>query len=437
MIVLFLLSVAAIVTVIDLVTGVAYVWLSDTESSLSTVPREVYGGAALFVIAVIVVVSLVNIARLAEGGARLARLMGAREVVAGTTDPLERRFLNIVEEMAIASGVRLPQAFVMDREGAINAFAAGWNVSGSVVVVTRGALEKLTRDELQGVIAHEFSHILNGDMALNIRMIGVLAGIVAIGSIGQFLMRAAGEADDLRSAIPFFVAGLAVFVVGYIGLFFARLIKAAASREREFLADASAVQFTRNPDGLAGALDQIGASGAGTRIIARYAEEASHMFFGQSVNVRLKSLFATHPPLEERIRLIHPRFVAEDYRHRRAAGLALAEAVASAEPSEPAAPAGRRAADFGTAWGRSATQSLELVGALDAGKVDYAARLLAALPAELRQAVRTPDGACAALLALLLAPKEEVMRGQLAALENAASPSSRRALPRPRRSRAT
>jgi Zn-dependent protease with chaperone function len=418
MVFLFVLAVAAIVSVIDLLVGLAYGFFSEPALGLRQVPREIYAGAALVVIGVIVVVSIVNIVRLAEGGARLARLVGGREVAAATDDPLERRFLNVVEEMAIASGVRVPQAFVMDREPAINAFAAGWSVSGSVVAVTRGALEHLTRDELQAVVAHEFSHILNGDMALNVRMIGVLAGIVAIGSIGQFFMRAAAEADDWRGAIPFFVGGLAIFVVGYIGLFFARLIKAAASREREFLADASAVQFTRNPEGIAGALDQIGAAATGSRIIARYAEEMSHMFFGRSVKVRLAGLFDTHPPLDERIRRVHPRFDAADYRSRRAAGLSQPGAKGT-EASLPLVPAGRRAADIGTAWGRSATESVLLVGSLDAAKVGYASRLLGALPGALRDSVRTADGACAVLLALLLAPKEEVMQQQLEALKAA------------------
>jgi len=415
MVALFLLSVVAIVLVVDLVIGTGYVWLAEGSThGLAGVPRGVYAAGAALVLAVILGVTVVNVVRLAEGGAKLASLIGAREVPAQTADPLERRFRNIVEEMAIASGVRVPRAFVMDNERSINAFAAGWSVSASVVAVTRGALEKLTRDELQAVVGHEFSHILNGDMALNVRMIGVLAGIVAIGSIGTFLMRAAGEADDWRGAVPFFVAGLAVFVVGYVGLFFARLIKAAVSRQREFLADASAVQFTRNPEGIAGALDQIGASGAGTRIVARYAEEMSHMFFGASVKVRL---FDTHPPLEERIRRALPSFQAEDYRKRRELGLAPPPPVM--EASGNAQPAGRRAADIATAWGRTPAQSALLVGGLDGTKVEYAARLLGALPSALRETVRTPDGACAVLLALLLAPKEEVMRQQLQALEAA------------------
>src|SRR6185503_11161541 len=252
---------------------------------------SVWGSASVVTFVVILVVSLVNVVGLAGGGAKLASMMGARAVASATRDPLERRLLNIVEEMAIASGVRLPQVYVMDKEKGINAFAAGWSVSGAVVAVTRGTLETLTRDELQGVIGHEFSHILNGDMGLNVRMIGVLAGIVAIGSVGGFVMRNAFEADDVRAAIPIFLVGLAIFIVGYTGLFFARLIKASVSRQREFLADASSVQFTRNPDGIAGALDQIRASGAGTLIQGRYAEDMSHMFFGQSVKMKLAGLF--------------------------------------------------------------------------------------------------------------------------------------------------
>ncbi|HUQ74883.1 MAG TPA: M48 family metallopeptidase [Burkholderiales bacterium] len=420
MVCLFILSVAAIVLAVDLVAAGVYLWVADlppqVRPSLQLVPGVVYAGAALLTVLVIGAVSIVNIVRLAEGGAKLARMVAARPVAGDTQDPLERRLLNIVEEMSIASGVRVPQVFVMDAERGINAFAAGWSVSGSVVAVTRGTLERLTRDELQGVVAHEFSHILNGDMALNIRMIGVLAGIVALGSIGEFLMRVGRDSDDLRSGAPLFVGGLALLAIGYIGLFFARLIKAAVSRQREFLADASAVQFTRNPDGIAGALDQIAESGAGTLIQARYAEEMSHMFFGQSVRMHLADLFDTHPPLGERIRRVHPQFLKYDYRKRRSAS------VPAPEPAAPAAeatvpPAGRRAADLGTAWGRSASQSLALVGALDANKVDYAGRLIDRLPAGLRESLRTADGACAALLALLLAPKAEVMQQQLDAMK--------------------
>jgi hypothetical protein len=287
-----------------------------------------------------------------------------------------------------------------------------------VVAVTRGTLETLNRDELQGVIGHEFSHLLNGDMRLNIRMIGVLAGIVFIGAIGEFMMRS----SDTRSKESggFFAAGLALFLVGYIGLFFARLIKAAVSRQREFLADASSVQFTRNPDGIAGALDQIRASARGTLIDNRRAEDMSHMFFGQGIRVRLAGLFDTHPPLDERIERVNPRFQRTAYRQRRptpeTAAVGAPQAAGFAGGSAPPADAGgQRASDLGYAWGRSADESAALVGTLDAGRLDFAQRLIAALPAGLRERLGDPDDARAAIVALLLAPKPEVMEEQLAA----------------------
>src|SRR3954464_4154797 len=298
----------------------------------------------------IFVVSLIHIARLGGGGAAVAAMAGARPLASNTTDPLERRLVNIVEEMAIASGVRVPQVYVMDNESGINAFAAGWDVSGAVVAVTRGALETLNRDELQGVVGHEFSHILNGDMRLNIRMLGVLAGIVFIGSVGAFGMRSAGEADDIRAAAALFVIGLSLFIVGYVGLFFGRLIKAAVSRQREYLADASSVQFTRNPDGIAGALDQIRGSPRRALISARCAEDFSHMFFGESLRQRFGGLLATHPSLDARIARVNPRFQPSSYRKHRPAQAAEVPAAAVGLAGE-AASVGRRAGDAGAAWG--------------------------------------------------------------------------------------
>jgi Zn-dependent protease with chaperone function len=350
-------------------------------------------------------------------------MVGARRISPETRDPLERRFLNIIEEMAIASGVRVPSAYIMDGEQGINAFAAGWDVSGAVVAVTRGTLQTLTRDELQGVIGHEFSHILNGDMRLNIRMIGVLAGIVFIGSIGGFIMRSIGQSRDRKDSASggIFAVGLALFIIGYVGLFFARLIKAAVSRQREFLADASSVQFTRNPDGIAGALDRIRASTA--LISNRRAEDLSHMFFGQSIKVWFGGLFDTHPALDERIKRVHPGFQPSKYRTKReteapqpAAGADTAFGRAAGFAGSAGQSEGRRVADVGAAWGRSAGESARLVGTVDGAKVDYAARLLASLPMQLREDLRNADGARAALVALLLAPKDDVMQQQLEAL---------------------
>ncbi len=420
MVVLFLLAVVAIVLGIDLLVAALYLMFEDAPAA--AVPREVWLVTSLVTFGIVFFVSLVNVFKLAGGGATVAKLMGGRQVASNTQDRLERRLLNIVEEMSIASGVRMPQVYIMDKENGINAFAAGWSVSGAVVAVTRGTLEKLTRDELQGVIGHEFSHILNGDMGLNIRMVGVLAGIVAIGSIGGFIMRNAFEgSDDIRAAIFLFVVGLIVFTIGYTGLFFARLIKAAVSRQREFLADASSVQFTRNPDGIAGALDQIRASGAGTLIHGRYAEDMSHMFFGQSIKVKLAGLFDTHPPLEERIRRVHPGFQLTPYRQKRQAGADLSPGASGFAGAESTAvpPSGRRQVDNGTAWGRSAGESAALVGSMQPGKIDTAAQLLAALPPGLRESLREADGASAAIVSLLLAPKAEVMREQLDALKKA------------------
>jgi Zn-dependent protease with chaperone function/uncharacterized tellurite resistance protein B-like protein len=420
MVVLFLLAVVAVVLSVVAVLAVLYAGSHGDftragppvpwAERLRQVPASVYLWGTLLTAGLIFAVSAINVARLAGGGPAVARMVGARAVAPDTGDPLERRLVNVVEEMAIASGVRVPAVYVMDGERGINAFAAGWDVSGAVVAVTRGTLETLTRDELQGVVAHEFSHILNGDMRLNIRLLGVLAGIVFIGAIGEFVIRSARGSRDKGSY--FWLAGLALFVIGYVGLFFARLIKSAVSREREFLADASSVQFTRNPDGIAGALDQIGLASEGALVRSRYAEDLSHMFFGQSVRARLGGLFDTHPPLGERIRRVHPRFDAAHYREARAAAVRPVAAPAGLAASRE----GRRAGDLGTAWGRSAAESMGLVGTLDAGDVDYAARVLEALPAALREELRQPAGAAAVTVALLLSPAEEVMAQQLAAI---------------------
>jgi Zn-dependent protease with chaperone function len=405
MVLLFALAVIAVVVAVDVVLGALYVW-----SAGAAAPASVYVAGALATAALILCVSLFNVARLAEGGAAVARMIGARRVPPGSADPLERRLRNVVEEMAIASGVRVPEVYIMDGERGINAFAAGWDISSAVVAVTRGTLQNLTRDELQGVVAHEFSHILNGDMRLNVRMLGVLAGIVFIGSVGEFVMRSVRGSRDSKG---FILVGLALFVIGYVGLFFARLIKAAVSRQREFLADASSVQFTRNPDGIAGALDQIRASGAGTLIDNRYAEEMSHMFFGAAVRMRLAALFDTHPSLDERIRRVHPKFQRSEYRAKRVSALPL-----ETQAPAPVEQKGRRAGDLATAWGRTPEQSAALVGTLDPGKVDFAACLLAALPERLRESLRSMEGARAAMLALLLAEPEDAMRAQLEAIGN-------------------
>jgi Zn-dependent protease with chaperone function len=438
MVLLFLLAVLGVVLAVNAVlAGVWIFGIADSgfvepgrRASLMTlirsVPPQLYLWGAVITVAIIFIVSAVNVVKLADGGEAVARMAGARRVSPETRDPLERRFLNIVEEMAIASGVRVPAAYIMDGENGINAFAAGWDVSGAVVAVTRGTLQTLTRDELQGVIGHEFSHILNGDMRLNIRMIGVLAGVLFIGAIGGFIMRSVGESRDSKASGGIFAVGLALFIIGYVGLFFTRVIKAAVSRQREFLADASAVQFTRNPDGIAGALDRIRASTA--LISNRRAEDMSHMFFGQGIKVWLGGLFDTHPALDERIKRVHPGFQPSAYRAKREAAapqasaggdVAFGRTAGFAGSAQPASSEGRRVADLGSDWGRSAGESARLVGTVASAHVDYAARLLGSLPQQLREELRNPEGGRAALVALLLAPKEDVMQQQLEAVRAA------------------
>lgn len=256
-------------------------------------------------LAVVVFGSLFKIAELSRGGSVVASQLGGRLLNPHSTDPDELKLRNIVEEMALASGVPVPEVYIMQEEEGINAFAAGFTTSDAVIGVTRGAIKHLNRDELQGVIAHEFSHILNGDMRLNLRLIGWIHGIICLAFIGNVLMRSQRFSSSKKNnGLPIILLGLGLMLIGSIGAFFGKLIKSAISRQREFLADAAAVQFTRNPNGIAGALKKIGGYAYGSQLQAAAAEEASHMFFSSGLN----SLMATHPPLAERIKMLDPQF---------------------------------------------------------------------------------------------------------------------------------
>ena len=310
----------AVISIVLMVNGVAmvansfmasrhhaYHYNSNWESApvLSFWDPELSAWVTLGTLAVIFLGSAYKTAALSEGGSAVAESLGGRLVSPNTSDPDERKLLNVVEEMSIASGVPMPKVYVLDEEDGINAFAAGHTPSDAAVSVTRNCMTKLTRDELQGVIGHEFSHILNGDMRLNIRLIGILFGIFCIATIGRILLQVRGSSRDRSSGIPMLI-GLLLMVVGGVGLFFGRLIQAAVSRQREFLADASSVQFTRNPAGLSGALQKIG--GYGSIMESPHASDASHMFFASGLSESFIGLMATHPPLEARIRAIDPNW---------------------------------------------------------------------------------------------------------------------------------
>ena len=389
----------------------------------------VAGGTLL----VILLGSLYKMAALKDGGEVVARLLGGRLVNPNTQDLDERVLLNVVEEMAIASGTPVPPVFLLDDERGINAFAAGFSPGNAVIGVTRGTVETLTRDELQGVIAHEFSHILNGDMRLNIRLMGVLHGILVIALIGYGILRGLQTVrvsrDSKKGGAGFIIAllalGVALLVIGYVGVFFGKLIKSALSRQREFLADASAVQFTRQPGGIAGALKRIGGLTAGSRVGHAQAESASHMFFGNAVRESFFNLMSTHPPLVDRIQRIEPTFdgtfpevtrvvrTARDL-HREERGAVrekAAEAIRARSGPEAKAAAGASAFAFQPA------EAVGTVGAPTSEHVTYAAALVSTLPADLVTTVREPLGAVATIYALLLGDDEQVRQAQLRYLQ--------------------
>ncbi|QYM79714.1 M48 family metallopeptidase [Horticoccus luteus] len=364
-------------------------------------------GVALGTLVVVALAAGYKWSQFSAGGSAVAENVGGRRVDPHTTDPAERRFLNVVEEMAIASGVPVPAAYVLDDEAAINAFAAGHTTSDAVVAVTRGTLQRLTRDELQGVVGHEFSHILNGDMRLNVRLAAFVFGILVIGLLGRGVIaslrytrvRSSRESKSGGGIAVIFVIGIALFIIGYIGYFFGRLIQAAVSRQREFLADASSVQFTRNPAGLTGALKKIGGLALGSKLDTTKSAEIGHFFFAQAFRSSFGGLWATHPPLSERIRAIDPAFDGQyspapevvDVRTESFASAGLGHR--SPAPLPPVIPGPLSPAAI-----------VASIGTLNAALVADAQTLLNSLPAGLRTAARTPNGAAALVCALLLDP---------------------------------
>lgn len=375
---------------------------------LGRVPAPVVYVTALAVGASILAVSAQRMWQLREGGVAVAELLGARRLAPGHCTAPERTLLNVVEEISIASGVAVPPVYCLDREDGINALAAGYSPHEAVLVVTQGALAKLTRDELQGMIAHEFSHVLNGDMALNIRLAAVTAGLMAFSSLGERLVytaahRARGASREARGAGALLAFGGAVMAfIGFPGAIAADAIRAAIAREREFLADAASVQFTRNPDAIAGALDAVLALRTHTAVGALHASELSHMFFAQAVSHWWG--FATHPPIAERIRRVHPGFRREAYREGRGRAPAQREVAVLDGQGNVVKVVSRP--------GMAAA-----VGKPTRAELDVAVHLLAALPLALAARLADAQGASAVIFALALAPDEAARARELEALE--------------------
>jgi Zn-dependent protease with chaperone function/uncharacterized tellurite resistance protein B-like protein len=373
-------------------------------------------------VAVIVLGSLFKTLELSGGGSVVATALGGQQVNSATNDRDVRQLLNIVEEMAIASGTPVPDVYVMRGEHGINAFAAGYSSRDAVIGVTEGAMRLLSRDELQGVIAHEFSHILNGDMRLNIRLIGLVPGILCLALVGYVLLRTMHFSGSRRSSggkgtNPLPLIGLILIVLGSIGAFFGSLIKAAVSRQREFLADASAVQFTRNPSGLAGALKKIGGLAEGSRLTTPNAAEASHLFFGNGLRKSWFGSMATHPPLIERIRAIEPSFDGRlprlgslEQKH----GRTTAPRRSSSPPKLPL-PISQMSEGSSSPHGSTLSEQRfqQAFEPPTASHLNYAVQLKESLPKDILSAAAQPLDAVALIYGLTLAQDPNQRREQL------------------------
>lgn len=395
----------------------------------------------LLTVSVIASGSLFKIMQLRSGGGFVARSLGGREIQPGTGNKEEKRLFNVVEEMAIASGVPMPEVYVLEHESCINAFAAGYSIDDAAVAFSQGALEHLSRDELQGVAAHEFSHILNGDMRMNTYLSGVLHGILMLTIVGRALSamldlgggsrygrrrggvyvnlgggsRSGGNGKGGGGAGALILAVIVVIVlvtvIGYIGSLFARMIQASISRQREYLADASAVQFTRNPEGIAGALSKIGGLSFGSRIEGALASETAHMFFGNALdrNSSVRQIFglSTHPPLPERIRRVWPEWNGE---------FKTIDVKKSKKPSKQPSGVAQRVTQpvANLAQGASVVAS---IGTIQGESLKRAHALLARIPEKLKDAAHDPERAPAIIITILLSADSSAIDTKLSMIE--------------------
>jgi Zn-dependent protease with chaperone function len=443
LVIYFILAVAAMIAAIYIAAVVIFsgvqlhqhrgnFYNDGSAPQISLWDPQIFLVVALGTLAIVFIGSTYKTMSLSAGGSAVSEMMGARLVSANSTDPDERKLLNVVEEMAIASGVPVPQVYVMDDEDGINAFAAGHKPGDATVTVTRGCMKLLSRDELQGVIGHEFSHILNGDMKLNLRLMGTIFGILCLAIIGRILLQTARGGGRGRGQNPLPILGLALLIIGYIGVFFGRLIQAAVSRQREFLADASSVQFTRNPNGITGALKKIGGLGEnGSRLAHAHSEELSHMFFGNGISEPFIGLLETHPPLPDRIRVFDPNFDGK-FPEVRYDGF-------NQPPEEISKPKRAPLSNlFGTVVGGAILASgdddekppvirsrhvLPNIGNPTPLHLEYAVKLRDALPETVKAAAREPLDAVALIYALLLSDDEKLRATQIAEIAKRASQS--------------
>ncbi len=444
---LFVLAVVAVVIAVDL----AALIIGDiVVSSQRFLPDgefhyKVVYWASVITLGFLGVATLFKILDVARGGAAIAEMAGGRLIGSESKDPNERRLRNVVEEMAIASGIRVPDIYLLDSEMGINGFAAGKTPTDAVIAVTRGAIVELNRDELQGVVAHEFSHIFNGDMRLNLRLVGVLGGVMGLGILGLGTLRvlaygsdgnefrnhsssssSSSDDDGDKIVIGIWMGAIALTIIGYVGVFFGRMIKAAISREREFLADASALQYTRQPDGIGGALKKIYLMGSNLANVR--AEQFSHFLFGQGFGQQ-GSVLATHPPIVERIKRIYPNFDPEVYREEarrlnkmatpRTADEVFDEIKAKAKQKATApvlSPPKEKLGDSSIEWD---TQSvMTSIGGLSFLGLETAQSILKGIPDSLLERCRSAPGAVSVVLGLVAADEDEARSKQLGGISD-------------------
>lgn len=431
LVVYFAIAVACIIASVYVASLLILYGTGSERQSGGPLPELVLWDARLFLyvvlgtLGVVIIGSLYKTAALAKGGSAVAEALGGRLISPNTSHPEERKLRNVIEEMAIASGVPVPKVYVLDDEKGINAFAAGHTPGDAAIGVTRGGMTLLSRDELQGVIGHEFSHILNGDMRLNLRIMGVIFGIVCLAVIGRILLFSRGRSRQEKNPLMFL--GPALIVIGAIGVFFGRLIQAALSRQREFLADASAVQFTRNPAGLSGALQKIGS--AGSKIESAHAGEASHMFFGNGMGRPFLGALATHPALDVRIRAIDPGWDGKF----KTASVKAVETESSREAAKPMSSRSPFPPIPGMSGARAGAAGIAanavLIGAMlpNLGNptplhLRYAEALRNSFSEKLQSAAREPLAATALIYAMLLGADDALRTKQLTELGWRAAP---------------
>lgn len=412
---LLFLFALAVISLALLTNGLILLFVNFQDTTTAMRPGwhyswELFWSTTGAVVILIALASLIRLATLRKGGASIAELMGGELLASPGGDLNKRKLLNVVEEMAIASGTPVPPVYIIP-ENAINAFAAGYSPGDAVIGVTQGAVDNLNRNELQGVIAHEFSHILNGDMRLNIRLMGVLYGILMLALIGRMIVSPARytAASRDRTHVGVLAMGAGLMIIGSLGQFFGNLIKAAVSRQREFLADASAVQFTRNADGIADALKRIGGYESGSVLTHPESAEISHLFFSEGITFSFAGLMATHPPLEERIKRIQPRWN----------GRFLFET--SAEPEGSGVP--DEAMGFAGASGGISVDPdkvINQIGNPEPQQVQLAQQIIAAIPEVFADAAHDPYTARALIYLFLLNKDPDARTKQLVHLQEAA-----------------